>query len=166
REFVEPSGCDWEWERRRAESAQRQSRHPPPAEEFASEGNLLGKGTREVRLIYTFLLVAFLMAQIGIAQSTPDQKPAAPAPATAPATTAPPTTTPAPDNTAAPEQPEKKGILHKLNPLHRGGGKAKAEKPAKPEKPAAPEKAASASENPEATGPTAFVQVEGNHSNM
>jgi len=106
------------------------------------------------------------MAQIGIAQSTPDQKPAAPAPATPPATTTAPASTTAPDNTAAPEQPEKTGILHKLNPLHRHGGKAKAEKPPKPAKPAAAEKAASASENPESTGPTAFVQVEGNHFNM
>ena len=35
---------------------------------------MLGKGIREVRLIYTFLLAAFLMAQSGLAQSTPDQK--------------------------------------------------------------------------------------------
>jgi hypothetical protein len=40
---------------------------------------------------------------------------------------------------------------------------AKAEKPAKP--PAAPEKTASA-ESSDAPGPTAFVQVEGNHFNM
>jgi hypothetical protein len=39
---------------------------------------LQGKGIREVRLIYTFLLGAFLLAQSGMAQSTPDQKAAAP----------------------------------------------------------------------------------------
>jgi len=40
---------------------------------------LLGKGTREVRLIYTFLLIIFFLAvQFGMAQATPDQKPAAP----------------------------------------------------------------------------------------
>ena len=59
-----------------------------------------------MRPIYTFLLVAFLMAQSGMAQSTPDQKPAA------------------------------------------------------------PEKTSSASDSSEAVGPTAFVQVEGNHHNM
>ena len=105
-----------------------------------------------MRLIYTFLLVAFLMAQSGMAQSTPDQKPATP------------------DNTAAPEKPaeegttEKTGILHKV--FHRRGKTAKAEKPAKPEKPAAPEKTASASESSDAPGPTAFVQVGGSHFNM
>jgi len=59
-----------------------------------------------VRLIYTFLLVAFLMAPIGMAQTTPDQKPAA------------------------------------------------------------PEKSASSSEIADSTGPTAFVQIEGNHSEL
>ena len=126
-----------------------------------------------MRLIYTFLLIVFLMAPIGMARSTPGQQPAPPAtptaPATgaAPATTNAPSTTAAPDNTAAaPERPQKTGILHKLNPFHRGGGNAKAEKPAKEEKPAEPEKTASASENANTTGPTAFVQAEGNHSNM
>jgi len=51
---------------------------PTLAEECARGRNLLGKGTREVRLIYTFLLIAFLTAQFGMAQATPDQKPAAP----------------------------------------------------------------------------------------
>ena len=59
-----------------------------------------------MRLIYTFLLFAFLMAQFGMAQATPDQKPAT------------------------------------------------------------PEKTASASDSSDSTGPTAFVQAEGNHSNM
>jgi hypothetical protein len=68
--------------------------------------NLLRKGIREVRPIYTFLLVALLMAQFGMAQATPGQKPAA------------------------------------------------------------PDKTASASADSDATGPTAFVQVEGNHFNM
>jgi len=45
---------------------------------------LLGKGTREVRLIYTFLFIAFLMAQFGMAQATPDQKPAPPEKKTTP----------------------------------------------------------------------------------
>lgn len=42
-----------------------------PAEKFASGRNLLGKGTREVRLIYTFLVFAFLTVQFGMAQTTP-----------------------------------------------------------------------------------------------
>jgi hypothetical protein len=46
--------------------------------EFASGRNLLGKGPREVKPIHSFLFVALLMAQSGVAQSTPDQKPAAP----------------------------------------------------------------------------------------
>jgi hypothetical protein len=59
-----------------------------------------------VRLIYTFLLVAFLLAPFGMAQSTPDQKPAP------------------------------------------------------------PEKTTSSNESGDVTGPTAFVQIEGNHFNM
>ena len=59
-----------------------------------------------MRLIYTFLLVIILMAQSGLAQSTPDQKSATPA------------------------------------------------------------KTASATDSSESSGPTAFAQVEGNHSNL
>ena len=59
-----------------------------------------------MRLIYTFLLVAFLMAQFGMAQATPDQKPAP------------------------------------------------------------PEKTTSSTGSADVTGPTAFVQIEGNHFNM
>jgi hypothetical protein len=51
---------------------------PPPVEEIVSGRNLLGKGPREVKPIHTFLFVALLMAQSGVAQSTPDQKPATP----------------------------------------------------------------------------------------
>jgi hypothetical protein len=94
------------------------------------------------------------MAQSGMAQSTPDQKPAAPAATTAPASTTP------PDNTAAPEETQKTGILHKVDIFHRGKKTAKAEKPAKPEK------AKPASETSETPGPTAFAQAAGNHSNM
>jgi hypothetical protein len=88
------------------------------------------------------------MAHSGMAQSTPDQKPATP------------------DNTAAPEKPaeegktQKSGIFHKPAIFHRGEKTAKAEKPATPEKPA------SSSPSSESTGPTAFVQAEGNHFNM
>ncbi len=95
------------------------------------------------------------MAQIGMAQSTPDQKPAAPDNTAAPAEK-----TATPDNTAAPEQTQKTGILHKVNIFH------KREKTAKAEKPAAPEKAKPAKETPEAPGPTAFVQTSGNHFNL
>ena len=90
-----------------------------------------------------------------MAQSTPDQKPAAPDNTAAPAEK-----TATPDNTAAPEQTQKTGILHKVNIFH------KREKTAKAEKPAAPEKAKPAKETPEAPGPTAFVQTSGNHFNM
>ena len=142
--------------------------HPPPAEEYALGRNLLGKGTREVRLIYTFLLFAFLMAAIGMAQSTSDQKPAAPDNTAAPAATpaAAPTTTPAttPENTAAPATPEKKGLFHLPGILHRGKKSTQAGKPPKPEKPATPAKPAS--DTAETTGPTAFVQAEATHFNM
>jgi len=87
-------------------SAPRQGTHPPPAEEFASGRNSLGKGTREVRPIYTFLLVAVLLAPSGMAQSNPDQ------------------------NSAAPE------------------------------------KSSGSSDTANTPGPTAFVQIEGNHHNM
>ncbi len=40
--------------------------------------NLLGKGSREVKPLYTFLIVAlFMTAQSGVAQSTSDDKPTA-----------------------------------------------------------------------------------------
>jgi hypothetical protein len=41
--------------------------------------NLLGKGIREVRLIYTFLLVVLLTAQFGMAQTAPPATPDKPA---------------------------------------------------------------------------------------
>ena len=41
---------------------------------------MFGKGIREVRLIYTLLLVTVLMAHVGAAQTTPDTKAPAPAP--------------------------------------------------------------------------------------
>ncbi|MBZ5671259.1 MAG: hypothetical protein LAO04_16200 [Acidobacteriia bacterium] len=59
----------------------------PHAGDFSSETNLLGKGTREVRPIYTLLLVTLLMAHLGAAQSTPDQQ--APAPEKQPSPTGP-----------------------------------------------------------------------------
>ncbi len=96
---------EWEGAERSAFSSR-----PLPVGEFASGRNLLGKGIREVRLIYAFLLVAFLVvAQSGMAQSAPDQSSAATA---------------------------------------------------------APEKTAGAGESAEATGPTAFIQIEGNNFNM
>ncbi len=42
---------------------------------------MLGKGPCEVKPIYTLLFVALMMAQTGVAQTAPDQKAAAPAPA-------------------------------------------------------------------------------------
>src|SRR5579862_3819089 len=50
---------------------------PRPAEEFVAGRNLFGKGPREVKPIYTFLFIALMTAQFGMAQATPDQKPAA-----------------------------------------------------------------------------------------
>ena len=50
----------------------------PQAGDFSSERNLFGKGTREVRPIYTLVLVTLLMAHLGAAQSTPSPQAAAP----------------------------------------------------------------------------------------
>ncbi len=83
---------------------------PLQAVGFALGRHLLGKGTREVRPIYTFLLVALLMAPCGRAQT---------APAAAPA--------------QKPAEDENTSIFNDL---------------------------------PSTEGPTAFVQVEGNHHNM